>query len=311
MRATSTSRWSPARACRWPSAPATALVGATINGNGALRARASAVGADTALAQIVKLVQEAQSSKAPAQRLADRAAFWLVLVALVGGAVTFFVWLGPAGAGVSTALLFAITVVVITCPDALGLATPTAVMVGTGLGARRGILFKNAVALEQIAGLDTVVFDKTGTLTQGRPAVVSVTALGAFGRDEALGSGRRRREPERASARAGDRACGAGERDPRCRPPRGSRRCPGTGRSPRLTGGACSWATRDCSQAEGVRTGGVEPRRAQALAGAGRTVVYVAVDGRAGGAARRSPTEIRPVGARGRRRPAPRAACGR
>ena len=108
------------------------LVGATINGNGALRARASAVGADTALAQIVKLVQEAQSSKAPAQRLADRAAFWLVLVALIGGALTFFVWLGPAGAGVSTALLFAITVVVITCPDALGLATPTAVMVGTG-----------------------------------------------------------------------------------------------------------------------------------------------------------------------------------
>ena len=142
------------------------LVGATINGNGALRARASAVGADTALAQIVKLVQEAQSSKAPAQRLADRAAFWLVLVALAGGALTFIVWLGPAGAGVSTALLFAITVVVITCPDALGLATPTAVMVGTGLGARRGILFKNAVALEQMAGLDTVVFDKTGTLTR-------------------------------------------------------------------------------------------------------------------------------------------------
>ena len=162
------------------------LVGATINGTGALRARASAVGADTALARIVKLVQEAQSSKAPAQRLADRAAFWLVLVALVGGAVTFFAWLGPAGASVSTALLFAITVVVITCPDALGLATPTAVMVGTGLGARHGILFKNAVALEQIAGLDTVVFDKTGTLTEGRPALVGITALGAFGRDEAL-----------------------------------------------------------------------------------------------------------------------------
>ena len=126
--------------------PGDSLVGATINGNGVLRARASAVGADTALAQIVKLVQEAQNSKAPAQRLADRAAFWLVLVALVGGALTFLVWLGPAGAGVSTALLFAITVVVITCPDALGLATPTAIMVGTGLGAKRGILFKSAVA---------------------------------------------------------------------------------------------------------------------------------------------------------------------
>ena len=163
--------------------PGDRLVGATINGNGVLRARAAAVGADTALAQIVKLVQEAQNSKAPAQRLADRAAFWLVLVALVGGALTFVVWLGPAGAGASTALLFAITVVVITCPDALGLATPTAIMVGTGLGARRGILFKNAVAIEQIARVDTVVFDKTGTLTEGKPVVTDVSLLN--GSDEA------------------------------------------------------------------------------------------------------------------------------
>ena len=279
MRATWTSRWSPARACRCPSAPADELVGATINGNGALRARASAVGADTALAQIVKLVQEAQSSKAPAQRLADRAAFWLVLVALVGGAVTFFVWLGPAGAGVSTALLFAITVVVITCPDALGLATPTAVMVGTGLGARRGILFKNAVALEQIAGLDTVVFDKTGTLTEGRPAVVSVTALDAFGRDEALGlAAAVESQSEHPLAQAVVRR-GAGEPDPRAGRPRGSRRCPGTGRSPRWTVGACSWAMRGCCRWKAWRTGVIQPR-AEVLAGAGRTVVYVAVDGR-------------------------------
>lgn len=95
------------------------------------------VGADTALAQIVKLVQEAQNSKAPGQRLADRAAFWLVLVALIGGGLTLVAWM-VSGASFSTALLFAITVVVITCPDALGLATPTAIMVGTGLGAERG-----------------------------------------------------------------------------------------------------------------------------------------------------------------------------
>jgi cytochrome b len=113
------------------------LIGATINKNGTLRARASAVGSDTALAQIVKLVQEAQNSKAPGQRLADRAAFWLVLVALIGGLLTFSVWYFLVGRDVQDALLFAITVVVITCPDALGLATPTAVMVGTGLGARR------------------------------------------------------------------------------------------------------------------------------------------------------------------------------
>jgi Cu2+-exporting ATPase len=138
-------------------------------------ARAVAVGSDTALAQIVKLVQQAQNSKAPAQRLADRAAFWRGLVALIGGVGTLLVWLG-FGKSVTGSLLFAITVVVITCPDALGLATPTAIMVGAGLCARRGILFKDAVALEQVASLDTVVFDKTGTLTRGEPEVVAVLA---------------------------------------------------------------------------------------------------------------------------------------
>src|SRR5207247_5779344 len=112
--------------------PCDKLIRATISEQGTLRARATAVGSDTALAQIVKLVQEAQNSKAPSQRLADRAAFWLVLVALVGGVGTLAVWL-LAGASLNTAVLFAITVVVITCPDALGLATPTAIMVGTGL----------------------------------------------------------------------------------------------------------------------------------------------------------------------------------
>ena len=163
--------------------PGSKLIGATINRNGTLRARATAIGSDTALAQIVKLVQEAQNSKAPAQRLADRAAFWLVLVALIGGVGTFLVWYGIAGESVVDALVFAITVVVITCPDALGLATPTAIMVGTGLGAKRGVLFKNAIALEQAAKIDTVVFDKTGTLTRGRPEVVEIVP--AEGVDEA------------------------------------------------------------------------------------------------------------------------------
>jgi Cu2+-exporting ATPase len=153
--------------------PGAELIGASINKNGTLRARAQRVGSDTALAQIVKLVQEAQNSKAPGQQLADRAAFWLVLVALVGGAATFAVWLAT-GASVQTALLFAITVVVITCPDALGLATPTAIMVGTGLGATRGIFFKNASALETSARIQAVVMDKTGTLTKGEPEVVEV-----------------------------------------------------------------------------------------------------------------------------------------
>src|SRR5215203_2327661 len=154
------------------------LIGATINKNGTLRARATAVGSDTALAQIVKLVQEAQNSKAPGQRLADRAAFWLVLVALTGGLVTFLIWYVIVGRSVEEALLFAITVVVITCPDALGLATPTAIMVGSGLGARRGVLFKHATGLETSARIDTVVLDKTGTLTRGEPEVTDVVADG-------------------------------------------------------------------------------------------------------------------------------------
>ena len=156
--------------------PGAAVIGASVNTTGTLRVRATKVGSDTALAQIVALVQEAQNSRAPGQRLADRAAFWLVLVALIGGVLTFGVWFA-AGAGVETALLFAITVVVITCPDALGLATPTAIMVGSGLGARRGVLFKNATALETAARIDTVVMDKTGTLTRGKPEVTDVVIV--------------------------------------------------------------------------------------------------------------------------------------
>ena len=164
--------------------PGSEVIGASINVNGTLRVRATKVGADTALAQIVKLVQEAQNSKAPGQRLADRAAFWLVLVALIGGGLTLAVWL-LTGSEFSTAMLFAITVVVITCPDALGLATPTAIMVGTGLGAKRGVLFKNAMALETSARIEVVVMDKTGTLTKGEPEVTDVVVDG-IGADELL-----------------------------------------------------------------------------------------------------------------------------
>ena len=191
-----------------PKGPGSALVGATINTTGTLRARATAVGADTALAQIVAMVQEAQNSKAPGQRLADRAAFWLVFVALLGGLATFLAWYVVVGRPVEEALLFAITVVVITCPDALGLATPMAIMVGMGLGARRGILVKNAVALEQAARIDTVVFDKTGTLTRGEPSVVGVITADDVGGDDLLRLRRGRRARERAPARPGDRGGG-------------------------------------------------------------------------------------------------------
>ena len=155
------------------------VIGATINNSGSFRYTATKVGADTALAQIVKLVQEAQNSKAPGQLLADRASQWLVLTAIAIGLITFGVWFWVIGESLLFALTLTITVFVIACPDALGLATPMAIMVGTGLGAMNGILFKNAAALENATRLTVVVFDKTGTLTLGKPDVVEVvTAQG-------------------------------------------------------------------------------------------------------------------------------------
>ncbi len=261
--------------------PGDALIGATINRQGTLRARATAVGSDTALAQIVKLVQEAQSSKAPAQRLADRAAFWLVLVALLGGLGTFFVWLGAFDREALDALLFAITVVVITCPDALGLATPTAVMVGTGLGARRGILFKNALALEQAAGLDTVVLDKTGTLTRGEPEVVAVVTADGVDEDDLLrlvaGA---ERESEHPLAQAIVRA--AEERG--LEPPRAEafEAVAGHGALATVGGRRLAVGNLRLLEREAIGLDGLADR-ARALAGEGRTVVHVAIDGRAAG----------------------------
>tara|TARA_R110002073_G_scaffold239510_1_gene401178 strand:- start:2903 stop:4942 length:2040 start_codon:yes stop_codon:yes gene_type:complete len=162
------------------------VIGATINKSGSFRYRATKVGADTALAQIVKLVQEAQNSKAPAQLLADKASQWLVLIAVVIGLATFAVWFWWIGSPLLFALTLTITVFVIACPDALGLATPMAVMVGTGLGAQHGILFKNAGALEDATKLDVIVFDKTGTLTMGEPRVVEVVAAEGGAEDDAL-----------------------------------------------------------------------------------------------------------------------------
>jgi Cu2+-exporting ATPase len=157
--------------------PGDTVIGATINKSGTFRYTATKVGADTALAQIVKLVQEAQNSKAPAQLLADRASQWLVLAAIVIGLLTFAVWFWWIGQPLLFAMTLTITVFVIACPDALGLATPMAVMVGTGLGAMNGILFKNAAALEDATKLDVIIFDKTGTLTVGQPEVVDVVTV--------------------------------------------------------------------------------------------------------------------------------------
>ncbi|HEX8034961.1 MAG TPA: heavy metal translocating P-type ATPase [Ktedonobacterales bacterium] len=164
------------------------VVGGTVNGSGSLRFRATKVGSETALAQIVELVRTAQNSKAPAQRLADQAAEWLVLLAVGAGVLTFVIWLFFVHESALFALTLAVTAVVIACPDALGLATPTAVAVGTGVGAHNGILIKNATALEQAARIQAIIFDKTGTLTEGKPVVTDmwVTEAGqAQGLDEA------------------------------------------------------------------------------------------------------------------------------
>ena len=255
------------------------VVGATINKNGTLRAQATAVGSDTALAQIVKLVQEAQNSKAPAQRLADRAAFWLVLVALVGGLGTFLAWYFVVGSSVQEALVFAITVVVITCPDALGLATPTAIMVGTGLGARRGILFKNAVAIEQAAKLDTVVFDKTGTLTRGEPEVVAVETADGVEESEVLRLvAAAERESEHPLAEAIVEA--ARTRDvPTAKADR-FEAVPGHGALATVEGRRLAIGNGRLLEREGVELNGLATS-AEALAGEGRTVVQVAIDGKA------------------------------
>ncbi|NTV11784.1 MAG: heavy metal translocating P-type ATPase, partial [Zoogloea sp.] len=158
---------------------------ATVNGQGLLRCRATGVGADTLLAGIVRMVEEAQAGKPAVQRVADRISAIFVPVVVVLAALTFIGgwWLGG---DFSAALVNAVAVLVIACPCALGLATPTAIMVGTGQGARAGILVKNAQALELAEKVRVLAVDKTGTLTEGRPAVTDVVPLGTLGRDELL-----------------------------------------------------------------------------------------------------------------------------
>jgi len=260
--------------------PGDELVGATINKEGVVRARAAKVGSDTALAQIVALVQAAQNSKAPAQRLADRAASWLVLVALGGGLVTLAVWLVGTDASFSVSLQFAITVVVIACPDALGLATPTAIMVGTGMGARRGILFKDAGALEAASSLSTVVFDKTGTLTTGEPRVVEIRGEDLH-EDELLRlAAAVERQSEHPLARAVVEV--AGDRGIEIPSATAFRSVAGEGAGADVEGRRVLVGNRRLMDRERVEATAVETAASE-FSGAGRTVAYVAVDGKAAG----------------------------
>lgn len=152
------------------------VIGATVNATGSFQFRATRVGKETALAQIIRLVQEAQGSRAPVQRLVDKVASVFVPVIIVIALSTFLAWYFIGGVGFTTAMIFAVAVLVIACPCALGLATPTAIMVGTGTGAEHGILIKNAASLERANAIKTVVLDKTGTITEGHPVLTDIIA---------------------------------------------------------------------------------------------------------------------------------------
>ena len=250
--------------------PGDEVIGATINKSGSFRYRATKVGADTALAQIVKLVQEAQNSKAPAQLLADRASQWLVLIAIVIGLGTFAVWFWWIGETLLFAVTLTITVFVIACPDALGLATPMAVMVGTGLGASRGILFKNASALEDATKLNVVIFDKTGTLTMGEPRVVDIVAAeGRMPEQVLLLAAAVEKGSEHPLALAIlDKA--EGLKIPEARDGRGAQAD--------VNGDTVFLGNRRLMDEESISLGGLADK-AEELKGAGRTVVHVAHQG--------------------------------
>ncbi len=162
------------------------VVSGSINQSGSFTFEATLVGSETTLARIAAMVQEAQQSKAPGQRLADRAAQYLVILAVGSGILTFAAWTLFGNMGFVMALTFAISAVVIACPDALGLATPTVVAVGTGIAARHNILIKNATTLEGLSRIDAVVLDKTGTLTEGKPSLTDIHPLNGWHEMELL-----------------------------------------------------------------------------------------------------------------------------
>ncbi len=251
--------------------PGDTVIGATINKSGSLRYEATKVGADSALAQIVKLVQEAQNSKAPAQLLADRAAQWLVIAAIVVGLATFAVWFLLIGQPLLFAVTMTITVFVIACPDALGLATPMAVMVSTGLGAKKGILFKNASALEAATKLDTVIFDKTGTLTVGQPEVVEIVTADGVTEDAVLTAAA---AVEQGSGHPLAQAILRRAANLTVAAPTGFESLDGMGARAETSGGTVFLGNRLLMDTQKLALGGLEAEAAR-LQGDGRTVVHV------------------------------------
>jgi Cu+-exporting ATPase len=261
--------------------PGDEVVGGSINKSGWLKFRASRVGADTALAQIVRLVEEAQGSKAPVQRLADRVAAYFVPAVLGIALVTFVAWFG-LGEGAVFALTAFIAVVIIACPCALGLATPTAVIVGTGLGAENGILIRDAETLELAGKVDTIVFDKTGTLTRGKPRVTDIIPVSnPVSAEEILvmAAAAERRSEHHLSEAIVSRAEEDGISVPEVET---FTAIPGKGVEASYDGTAVLVANRKLLADRGIDASAAEERVAK-LEAEGKTVVLVATDGRIAG----------------------------
>jgi Cu2+-exporting ATPase len=256
--------------------PGATVIGATINTSGSFRYKATKIGADTALAQIVKLVQAAQNSKAPAQLLADKAAQLLVVAAIVIGLVTFGVWFWWVGQPLLFAVTLTITVFVIACPDALGLATPMAIMVSTGLGAANGILFKNAAALEEATKLNIIIFDKTGTLTVGKPEVVDIVLADGITEDVLLLAAA---AVEQGSAHPLAQAILRRASKLSVVAPKGFKNLDGMGAQAETTVGTVFLGNRLLMDTQKLALGALEAEAAR-LQGEGRTVVHVAQNGR-------------------------------
>ena len=262
--------------------PGARVTGGTINGTGSVVMRAERVGGDTLLAQIVRMVSDAQRSRAPIQKLADRVAAWFVPAVVVVAVVAFAAWslLGP-DPRLAHALVSAVAVLIIACPCALGLATPMAIMVGTGRGAQAGVLIKNAEALERLEDVDTIVVDKTGTLTEGKPALAGVVPSHGFDEDEVL---RLAASLERGSEHPLAAAILNGARDRGLVVDSASRFESITGKGVRgdMNGRRVVLGNAALMHDEGVDVSSLA-ERADARRGDGATVVFVAVDGRVAG----------------------------
>jgi len=259
--------------------PESKVFAGTVNRTGSFIFRAARVGSETALARIVTLVAEAQGSRAPIQRLADRVAAVFVPIVLGIAALTFVAWwvFGPEPAGLF-ALTNAVAVLVIACPCAMGLATPTAIMVATGRGAERGILVRSAAALELLERVDTVVFDKTGTLTVGRPAVTDVIALPPMSEDDVVALAAAAEQGSEHPLGEAIVAC-AKERGLALPPIAEFTTVPGQGIDAMAPDGRVLLGNQTLMDARGIDVGTLVPR-AQALAAEGKTAVYLALGGR-------------------------------